>query len=78
MGICRDTFGKLSYTAVSKDKNVFSVSKGDNEIKFHRPYMSGRASIFIESKMAFWEETPKFESFIQAVAYLKKNVEYLL
>ena len=78
MGICRDAFGKLSYTAISNDKHVFSVTKGENVIKYHRPYMSGRAVIMIDSEMAFWEDTPTFDSFIKAVTYLKKNIEYLL
>ena len=32
MGICRDCFGKLSYTATNSDKAVFSVTRGRNEI----------------------------------------------
>lgn len=78
MGICRNYKGKLSYTAVNGNKSVFSVTQGENEIKYHRPYVSGRASVFIDSEMAFWQDTPKFESFIQAVAYMKKNIEHLL
>ncbi len=78
MGICRNTFGKLSYTAINKDKKVYSITKGENEIKYHRPYISGKAAIMIDSEMAFWTDTPHFESFIQGVAYLKKNLEYLL
>ena len=78
MGICRDSFGKFSYTMVNSNKNVFSVHRGDNKIKYHRPYVSGDASIFIDSEMAFFEECPQFDSFIQAVSYMKKNIENLL
>jgi len=78
MGICRDSFGNLSYTMISSDKKVFSVTKGDNRIIEHMPYMNTTASIWIEEEMAFFEECPQFDSFIKAVAYLKANIEYLL
>ena len=78
MGICRDCFGKLSYTMTNTSGNVFSVRKGENRIMYHRPYVSGVASVFIDTEMAFWDETPRFDSFIKAVAYMKRNIEYLL
>lgn len=78
MGICRDYFGNLSYTMTSSDKKVFSVKRGDNRIMYQRPYMTGNASIMIDSEMAFFEECPQFDSFIQAVSYLKRNIENLL
>ena len=78
MGICRDSFGNLSYTMTSSDKKVFSVRHGDNRIMYQRPYTSGNASIMIDSEMAFFEECPQFDSFVKAVTYLKANIEYLL
>lgn len=78
MGICRDSFGNLSYTMTSSDKKVFSVRHGENRIMYQRPYTRGNASIMIDSEMAFWEECPQFDSFVKAVAYLKANIEYLL
>ena len=78
MGICRDVFGKLCYTATSSDHKVFSVTRGENCIIEHRPYLRANAAIMIDSEMAFWEDTPQFESFIKAVSYLKTNLENLL
>lgn len=78
MGICRNTFGKLSYTAINSKKQVFSVTKGENYIVEHRPYRRDTACIMIDKEMAFWEECPRFDSFIQAVIYLKRNLENLL
>ena len=78
MGICRDCFGKLSYTATNSYGATYSVTCGDNTIRFHRPYISGIASIWIDSEMAFFENCPQFDSFIKAVRYMKKNLEYLL
>lgn len=78
MGICRDTFGRLSYTAVRNDKKVFSVTKGENCIVEHRPYRRDTACIMIDSEMDFWVECPRFDSFIKAVSYLKQNLEHLL
>lgn len=81
MGICRDCFGRLSYTAVNSNKSVFSVTKkrnGPYEIIKHEPWYNTNSNIFLEREMAFWEECPKFSSFIQAVKYLKENLEDLL
>lgn len=80
MGICRNCFGRLSYTATNKGKHVFSVTKerhGPYEIIKHEPYYNTTAVIMIDSQMAFWEDTPKFDSFIHAVRYLKENLEYM-
>lgn len=78
MGICRDTWGKLSYTAVNKYKGVFSVTKGDNRIIKHEPWYRTDAMWMLDSQMAFWDNPPKFESFIQAVRWLKEHKEELL
>lgn len=78
MGICRDVFGKLSYTEVNKQKLVFSVTKGDNRIIKHEPWYRTDAMWMLDSEMAFWDNPPKFESFIQAVRWLKEHKEELL
>lgn len=81
MGICRNCFGRLSYMATNSYKLVFGVTKeksGPYEIRYYRPYVSGRASVFISREMCFWEDTPTFDSFVQAVKYLKDNLEDLL
>lgn len=80
MGICRDTFGALSYTATNSKKHVFSITKhygGPYTIRKHEPWYTTDAMIMIDSEMAFWDDTPKFDSFIKAVRYLKENLEYL-
>ena len=81
MGICRNALGRLSYTATNSRKHVFSVTKerhGPYEIIKHEPWYRTNASIMIDTQMAFWEDTPKFDSFIKAVQYLKENLEDLL
>ncbi len=75
MGICRDCFGRLSYTAVNKDKAVFSVTKGENRIIRHMPYMKTDARLSIP--VLLWADLPEFHSFVQAVRYLKENLEQL-
>lgn len=75
MGICRDCFGKLSYTATNSDRAVFSVTKGRNEIIRHYPYMSANA--VLSDPVFLWMDLPKFDSFVQAVKYLKENLEQL-
>lgn len=75
MGICRDCFGKLSYTATNSDKAVFSVTKGKNEIIRHYPYM--RTDAKLSDPVFLWMDLPKFDSFVQAVKYLKENLEQL-
>lgn len=81
MGIDRNIFGRLRYTAKNKHKYEFSVTKGKHgpyEIIRHHPWYDTGAVIMIDSQMAFWEDTPRFDSFIQAVRYLKENLEDLL
>ena len=78
MGICRDHRGRLSYTAVSKDKLVFSITNGDNRILKHEPWYTTEAMWMLDSQMAFWDTPPVFESFIQGVKFLKENLENLL
>lgn len=75
MGICRNCFGKLSYTAVNSDKAVFSVTKGDNRIIRHMPYY--RTDAVLSIPVLLWMDLPKFDSFVQAVRYLKENLEQL-
>lgn len=75
MGICRDCFGKLSYTATNSDKAVFSVHKGDNRIIRHMPWYNTDARL--SDPVLLWMDLPPFESFVQAVRYLKENLEQL-
>ena len=75
MGICRNCFGKLSYTATNSDKAVFSVTKGENRIIRNYPYL--RTDARLSDPVFLWNDLPKFDSFIQAVRYLKENLEQL-
>lgn len=78
MGICRDTYGRLSYTATNGSKSVFSVEKKYGPpytIYSHQPYYTTDA---VYSDPDFlWIDLPKFDSFIQAVRFLKENLEQL-
>lgn len=76
MGICRDMNGKLSYLAVNSDKAVFSVTRGDNRIIRKMPYYNTDARLSIP--VLLWNDLPKFDSFVQAVKYLKENLEQLM
>ena len=76
MGICRDTCGRLSYTLVTEDKRVYSVTKGENRIVRHYPYIRTNASLNMDG--AIWKDLDGFNSFIRAVRFLKKNVNDLL
>ena len=75
MGICRDCFGKLCYTATNSEKAVFEVRKGDNKIIRHQPYL--RTDAVYSDPDFLWIDLPKFDSFVQAVSYLKANLERL-
>lgn len=76
MGICRDTFGRLSYTLVTDDKRVYSVTKGENCIVRHYPYLRTNARLNMDGVV--WQELDGFNSFIRAVRFLKKNINDLL
>ena len=76
MGICRNTFGKLSYIWVSKEKRVYSVTKGENRIIRHDPYIRTSAALNIGDGVR--RELDEFNSFIRAVRFLKKNADDLL
>ena len=75
MGICRDSFGRLSYTAVNKRNQVFSVENGWNKIISHQPYYRTDATLYDPDFL--WIDLPEFSSFVQAVRYLKENLENL-
>jgi hypothetical protein len=77
MGICRNTFGKLSYTAVNSDKAVFSVTRCDNRIIRHEPYYNTDARLATDI-VTLWMDLPRFDSFAQAVKFLKENLEDLI
>ena len=75
MGICRDAFGRLSYTLVTDDKRVYSVTKGENCIVRHYPYLRTDAVLDLGD---CWQYLDRFPSFLSAVWFLKKNVNDLL
>ncbi len=75
MSVCRDSWGRLAYTATNSKKDVFSVTKGENYIVKHLPYM--RTDARRDIGLPIGEDLPRFESFIQAAIYLKRNVEKL-
>lgn len=82
MAICRDTFGKLSYTATNKRKAVFSVTRdkgGKNKIIKHEPYYSTSEVFFNPYEMPGFLgfELGSFDSFVMAVKFLKDHKEYL-
>lgn len=76
MGICRNSHGKLSYTATNSKKQVFSVTAGDNRIIEHCPYYISPDPWYVEQGM--WFDMPKFHSFVQAVRFLKEHLEDIL
>ena len=83
MGINHDCSGNLDYTIPNADKTAFYmvVNHGTN-----RPYgitkydlNSCYASIaWVNCDNVLIEPAPKFKSFIQAVAWLKKHVNELI
>jgi len=75
MGVCRNTFGRLSYTLTNK-KGVFSVSKGDNRIIKHYPYYNTDARI--DTGLVIGDEIPRFDSFIRAARFMVENKEVLI
>lgn len=83
MGIGRDCFGNLEYT-IPRKCDIFEVTKpkGNEPVKIMRHDLNanGRydAMVMNPEYHAFWEECPRFDSFVKAVAYLKANIEYLL
>ncbi len=81
MGICRNAFGKLSYTATNSRKSVFSVTRrsdnGKVEIIHHMPYYN--TDTYIDTGIPpFGDKVEPFDSFIQAARFLKENLERLV
>ena len=81
MGICRDTFGRLSYTMSipisPKYSRVFSVTRGDNRIRKHEPYYITDTYLTYDGVEGWWDLS-EFDSFIQAVRFLKANADKLI
>ncbi len=83
MGINHDCSGNLDYTIPNADKTAFYmvVNHGTN-----RPYGITKYDLDACCASTAWIDcgeflmipTPKFKSFIQAVAWLKKNVNELI
>lgn len=80
MGVCRNCFGQLAYTATVKRSekltDVYAIHSGDNRIMKCEPYRVSEA--VIADPVMMWEELPKFESITQAAAFLKAHKAELL
>ena len=74
MGVCRDILGKPAYTATT-EHGVFSVRHGENRICRHYPYMTTDAGIDYGLPMP--ESIEPFDNFIQAVIFMKSNIDKL-
>ena len=74
MGVCRDCFGKPSYT-VTTEHGVFSMTKGDRHITKHYPYM--RTDACIDIGLILPEQLPPFDNFIKAVKFMKEHIDEL-
>jgi len=66
---------ELTYTATGNN-TVFTVTRGDNRIISHQPWYNTDA--VLRDPVLMWVTLPKFESFIQAVRYLKANLNNLI
>ncbi len=77
MGLCRDMHGRLAYTTVNSYKAVFAIHKGDNRILREYPYHTTDARLGTDLAM-LWMDLPRFDSFVQAVKFLKENLENLI
>ena len=75
MGICHNSAGKLAYT-MKTDIGVFSVSDGENRIIRHYPFFRNNARLNVGYTCG--EDIPVFNSFIRAVAYMKRNAADLM
>ncbi len=71
MGLCRDVFGTLSYTAKTPH-GEFSIRCGDNRILREYPYLTTDAVLNIGLPMG--EEIKRFPSFLLAVKFFKENI----
>lgn len=74
MGLCRNTSGRMAYT-MTVNKRVFSIHKGENRILRHYPYITTNACI--DTGLPLPDEIPRFNSFIQAVRFMKENKDLL-
>ena len=70
--------GKLDYFVTRNDGTIFEVVQGVNQIYKHCTWCDMLTSARIDLGLVIGDELPLFESFIQAVAYLKKNIDRLI
>lgn len=71
----RNCFNRLEYT-ITTPRGVFSVTKNDNRIIKHEPYYNTDA--YINTGLVIGDTIPRFDSFIKAVAFMKKHVNELI
>lgn len=84
MGINHDCLGNLDYTIPNADKTAFYMVVDHR--KANRPYRITKYDLSACCATTAWIDydeflmvaTPKFTSFIQAVAWLKKHVNELI
>lgn len=80
-GKFHDMLGNLYYQVKASDGKIFSVTKpkGTDPVTVIREqtYCNTNAMVMDGDDWFFWDEAPKFDSFIRAVAWLKANVENL-
>ena len=84
MGINHDCLGNLDYTIPNADKTAFYMVV--NHRKANRPYRITKFDLdaccattaWMDYDESFMVATPKFTSFIRAVAWLKKHVNELI
>lgn len=73
----RDCLGNLYYSIQRTDGKTFEVVHGENKIVENRG-LNGRFDAVLYNPVFIWEDLPIFKSFIQAVQYLKENLQSLL
>jgi len=71
----RDCFGRLCYSVKRSDGAVFEVTAPTAKILRVYPYY--KTDAYIKDPVLMWDNLPRFESFMQAVVYLKKNINIL-
>ena len=71
----RNCFNRLEYT-ITTAAGVFSVTKNDNRIIKHETYYNTDA--YLNTGLVIGDNIPRFDSFIKAVAFMKKHAADLI
>lgn len=79
----RDVFGNLFYQIVRADGKIFQVTnRKDGNGKYKIIKNNENACMYSDAVLAdstfIWQDIQPFDSFIQAVRYLKQNVKKFL